>query len=129
MDRDRLLDEVARIAARHEGLRLLVLHGSRGRGDHHDRSDWDFGYLADTGFEASGLLADLMQALGDDVDLVDLARASALLRFRAARDGRPVHERGQGTFEAFALDATLFWCDAEPVIRRAQAGVLARLSR
>lgn len=34
--------------ARHDGLDLLVLRGSRARGDALPGSDWDLGYLGDT---------------------------------------------------------------------------------
>jgi hypothetical protein len=61
------------------------------------------------------------------VDLVDLAGAGALLRFRAARDGVLVLERRHDAFLDFRLDAVRFWCDAGPVIRAAQADVLASL--
>ena len=61
------------------------------------------------------------------VDLADLATTSALLRFRAARDGVPLVERPSGTFRRFQLEAVRFWCDAGPVIRAAHADVLASL--
>lgn len=116
------------MAAEHQGLRLLVLHGSRSRGGAHERSDWDLGYLAGPELDAAALQSAASRALGTDaVDVVDLARASALLRFHAARDGRCLYEAAPGVHEAFVLAATLFWCDAEPVIRRAQAVVLADL--
>ncbi len=110
------------------GMRLLVLHGSRARGDADPCSDWDFGYLAEDRLDPAALHARLTVAVGTDaVDLVDLARASALLRFRAARDGVPLLERPAGVFVEFQLDAVRFWCDAGPVIRAAQADVLAAL--
>jgi polymorphic toxin system nucleotidyltransferase-like protein len=37
-------DQFARIGARHSKLRLLLLFGSRARGDAQERSDWDLGY-------------------------------------------------------------------------------------
>lgn len=114
----------------HPELRVLLLHGSRARGDAHAGSDWDLGYLADGDLDLLALTAEAAAALGsDDVDVVDLARTSALLRFEAGRDGRLVHERSQGDHLAFVLEATHFWCDAEPVIRRAGAAVLAGLTR
>ncbi len=110
------------------GMRLLVLHGSRARGDAGPRSDWDFGYLADDRLDPATLHARLTVAVQTDaVDLVDLAGASALLRFRTARDGMPLFECPAGAFEEFQLDAVRFWCDAGPVIRAAQADVLAAL--
>ncbi len=110
------------------GVRLLVLHGSRGRGDAGPRSDWDFAYLADQRLDPTELLAKLTVAVGTDaVDLADLSTASALLRFRAARDGVALLERPPGAFLQFRLEAVRFWCDAGPVIRTAQADVLAAL--
>lgn len=74
--------------------------------------------------DPAGLHAVIAGALGTDD--VDVPRASALLRFEAARHGRCVHEGAAGAHEAFVLDAMLFWCDAEAVIRRAHAAVPAR---
>jgi predicted nucleotidyltransferase len=109
-------------------LRLLVLHGSRARGDHGPGSDWDFGVLADGEVDLPELVLALSQLLGTDaVDVVDLRRASALLRFRAARDGIPIVERAGAEFLRFQLEAVRFWCDAGPVIRAAQRDVLASL--
>lgn len=110
------------------GLRLMVLHGSRGRGDAGPRSDWDLGVLADGTADLGALSVALTVALGTDaVDVVDLARASALLRFRAARDGIVLHEGPPGEFERFRLEAIQFWCDAGPVIRTAHDELLASL--
>jgi predicted nucleotidyltransferase len=107
------------------GVRVLVLHGSRARGDHRPDSDWDFGFLGDPDF--GRLVGRLVEDLGDEaVDLVDLTRASALLRFRAAAEGRLVAGDGE-EFLRFRIQAVQFWCDAGPVIRAAQDGVLASL--
>jgi predicted nucleotidyltransferase len=121
---------VAAAAATHPALRLLVLYGSRARGDAGASSDWDFGYLADRGFDGLALTADLVRLLGTDrVDLVDLARASAQLRYRAAREGRCLHERERRAFDRFWLDAVSFWCDARGLIRAGYADVLRGLER
>lgn len=128
MDADGQLAAARAAIAHLEGLRLLVLHGSRGRGDDHAGSDWDFGYRGDEALEPAALHVALTRALGtEEIDLTDLDRASALLRFEAARRGRCVYEHTAGAFEAFVLAAALFWCDAEPVIRRAHEAVLAEL--
>lgn len=115
------------VAEKHAGLRLLLLYGSRARGDAHERSDWDVGYLG-TDVDHLGLLADVTSALGtDDVDLVDFRRASGLLTFRAAREGITVYERVPGIWAEFALTAALHWYDVEPVVRRTHADLLAGL--
>ena len=120
--------ELAAVAAECPGLELLVLHGSRARGDAHGRSDWDFGYQAEPGFDPDGLLARLAETLqADHIDLADLDRAGALLRFRVARDGVVIFEREPGRFERFWLDAVDTWCDLAPVLEPAYARVLDAL--
>jgi predicted nucleotidyltransferase len=115
------------------GVGVLVLHGSRARGDAGPAADWDLAYLTDDRLDApppdpSALVAAATGLLGTDaVDLVDLATASALLRFRAARDGVLLLETRDGAFLDFRLEAVRFWCDAGPVIRAAQDDVLASL--
>lgn len=125
--------ERARQIAPRPGLAALVLFGSRATGATHGASDWDFGVLRAAGSDGAGLdlealRADLTRAVGSDaVDLVDLGRASALLRYRVARDGRAIHEAARGAFLRFQIDATSFWCDVEPVLRRAHRSVLNAL--
>lgn len=109
------------------GVRLLVLHGSRARGTEYASSDWDLGVLTDGNADLATLAADLVAILGTDrVDLVDLDQASALLRYRAARDGVVLLDRDD-EFRHFQFEAVRFWCDAGPVIRCAQDDVLAAL--
>jgi predicted nucleotidyltransferase len=121
------LDRIEDVAARHPALELLVLLGSRATGTAHERSDWDFGVLARPGHDVDlpRLAADLMALVGDDdVDVVDLTRASAVLRRDAASVGVVLVERRPDAFLDFALEALTFWCDIEPVVRRAHAEVL-----
>ena len=118
------------LASRAAGLRLLVLHGSRARGDAHERSDWDFAYRADPGFDPDDLLARLVEHLrADRIDLADLDRAGALLRFRAARDAVVVFERAPRDFERFWLAAVDTWCDLAPVLEPAYARVLDKVAK
>ncbi|HXH06270.1 MAG TPA: nucleotidyltransferase domain-containing protein [Vicinamibacterales bacterium] len=116
-------------ATAYPGLRLLVLFGSRARGDAGPDADWDLAYLADSAFDPDALLADLAETLGADrIDLVDLARAGGQMRYRVARDGRVLYEAEPGGFRRFQLEAVLFWCDVEPIVARGYEDVLARLS-
>lgn len=117
-----LLRTVARQCA---GLELLVLHGSRARGDARDDSDWDFAYAAAPELDVSLLYADLALALKTDrVDLVDLATAGGLIRYRVARDGIVLLESKPGAFDRFWFAAVSFWCDAAPVLRAGYKSVL-----
>jgi predicted nucleotidyltransferase len=112
------------------GVQVLVLHGSRACGAAGPGSDWDFAVITDGATDLPALAAALTQLLGTDaVDIADLRRASALLRYRAARDGVVLVEARDGAFLAFQLEAVRFWCDAGPVIRAAHDDVLAALGK
>lgn len=116
------------VAARQHGLTLLVLFGSRARGDAAAHADWDFGFLSDSSVDPLTVMAALAEAVGSErLDLVDLARASGLLRYRAARDGVLVYEARPGIFDRFRFDAARFWYDAESVLRPGYDAVLDRL--
>ena len=112
------------------GLDVLFLFGSRARTDAHSGSDWDFGYLSEAGLDVEGLLTTLVAMVGTErVDLVDLSRASGLLRYRVARDGHVLFERTNGVADAFRLQAADFWCDAGALLQRGYDDVLAGLER
>lgn len=109
-------------------LQLLLLFGSRARGDARPGADWDFGYLAAPGLDVTALLVRLVEIVGSDrVDLADLGRATGLLRYRAARDGQLLFEARPGISDEFRLQAALFWCDAAPVLQRGYEELLAEL--
>lgn len=123
-----LMPSLQAVARAHEGLALLVLHGSRARGDAHAGSDWDFAYLAKPDFDAALLAADLVVALGTDhVDLANLASAGGLIRYRVARDGIVIFESEPEQFSRFWFNAVSFWCDAEPVLRAGYKSILDEL--
>jgi predicted nucleotidyltransferase len=120
--------DAAALGRKFPALRLLLLHGSRARGTPHTGSDWDFGYRGGPDLDALDLRMTLSLMLGTDaIDLVDLDRASGVLRYRAAADGKPLLERNGGEFEHFALEASHFWLDVEPTLRKAHGELLRRL--
>lgn len=123
-----VLRELHAVAARQPNLDLLLLFGSRGRGDAAPNADWDFGYLSNGAVDAAALLAALSAAVGSErIDLVDLAHTSGLLRYRAARDGILVYEAKPGACNRFRFEAARFWFDAEPVLRPGYDAILERL--
>ena len=123
-----LIGDLHSVAVRQRGLTLLVLFGSRARGDAAAHADWDFGFLSDSSVDPLTITAALAEAVGSErLDLVDLARASGLLRYRAARDGVLVYEARPGIFDRFRFEAARFWYDAEPVLRPGYDAVLDRL--
>jgi len=127
---ENLIASLGPIASSCAGLQLLVLHGSRARGDFHAQSDWDFAYQSNSTFDPDGLLAALADRLKvDRIDLADLERAGALLRYRVARDSVVLFERDPGRFQQFWLDAVDAWCDLAPVLEPLYAQVLETLPR
>ncbi len=111
-----LKERLAAVARAHD-LRLLLLFGSRARGDVTPHSDWDFAFLAATPVDSFRLSADLEDTVtSEHVDVVDLDRAGGLIRLKIAQDGIVVHEREPETFDDFRYAAALFWCDAGSVI-------------
>lgn len=78
-------------------LRLLVLHGSRARGDHHAHSDWDFAYQAAPGFDVDGLLTSLVEAVhpSHSSHWLDLVATSPE---HSSRQGRAVAEVTETTY-------------------------------
>jgi uncharacterized protein len=123
-----LRDSLNRLAQATPDLRLLLLYGSRARGESHAQSDWDFGYAGGPRLDAAALLAGVVEIIRDDrVDLVNLATAGGLLRYRSARDGVVLFESSPRLGEQFRLDAAGFWCDAGPVLQRGYQAVLERI--
>jgi predicted nucleotidyltransferase len=85
-----------------EGLRLILLFGSVASGREYRGSDVDLGFLFDRPFDILVLTNRVIQLLRTDrVDVVDLSRASPLLKYSAIRQGRVVFEQTPGLFNIF----------------------------
>jgi uncharacterized protein len=94
-------------------LKLLILFGSRARGDNYEDSDWDFAMLFDENlrqqYELGGgdryrswiLLQQLFDLGDDEMDWIDLKGASELLAHTIARDGVVLYEHEPGLFAEF----------------------------
>ncbi|PHV64002.1 nucleotidyltransferase domain-containing protein [Cyanobacterium aponinum UTEX 3221] len=94
-------------------LKMLILFGSRARGDIHDKSDWDFAVFYDekmrkkycenkpfSYFEVPSILEDLFE-INDSIDVVDLNNCSARIADRVATDGILLYEIEEGLFNNF----------------------------
>ena len=124
------MQQVQAAVAHTTGLDVLFLFGSRTRGDAHSQSDWDFAYSGSPDLDPTDLLTKLVLAVGTDrVDLVNLERASGLLRYRVARDGQVLAERTPGAADHFRLMAIEFWCDVGPLLEREYDALLVDLKR
>jgi predicted nucleotidyltransferase len=124
------LRQVVDLARESPGLELLVLFGSRARGESHPGSDWDFGYLGTAELDPDALLARLVLLLDTDrIDLVNLDRTNGLLRFRVASEGQTLFESRPGTFDDFWLEAVPFWWDMGPIFQAGYEDILQGLKK
>jgi uncharacterized protein (DUF433 family)/predicted nucleotidyltransferase len=100
-------------------ITLLVLFGSRARGDHSEKSDWDFAFLCDEelrqhyekgGWDAYRMWGILQDAyhLGDaQIDVVEMKGCSEVLAHHIARDGQVIYEQKAGEFAQFQQRALM----------------------
>lgn len=95
-------------------LKLLVLFGSRARGDHFPSSDWDFALLFDEKlrqqyepgrdwncYRSWSVLQQILGLDDDEIDWIDLKNASDVLAHTIASEGKVIYEKTAGEFEAF----------------------------
>ncbi len=123
-------------------LKLLVLFGSRARGDAYERSDWDFAILCDKeerkkaiedqyyGFlEVHNAIKDCFEIGGEHMDVVDVTRCSVLIAHYIARDGVLLYERDIGIFEQFCKQALMSELELKALQRELREKVEMSLRR
>ena len=104
-----------------KGLQLVVLFGSVASGKVHKRSDIDLAFLFDKQADILALTNHVIRLLhNDQVDVVDLRRASPLLKYSAVKSGRLLYERAPGIFNEFYSLAFRRYVDTKK-LRDAQA--------
>src|SRR3990167_2018061 len=85
-----------------EGLRLILLFGSVATGKVNKKSDIDLAFLFDKPIDMLALTNRVIRLLRtDNIDVIDLRRASPLLKYSAVRHGKPLYEREPGMFNEF----------------------------
>lgn len=99
-------------------LRMLILFGSRARGDTHAKSDWDFAVLYDEALRNQSVsgygwleiyeaLSDCFQISQDKIDVVEINTCSPTIAHYIARDGKLLYEQSTGLFEEFKRKALM----------------------
>jgi len=116
------VSELSAVAEKYD-LALIILHGSQAKGTAKPGSDYDIAVLRREGAldadQMLHLLLDLGQALGSErVDLVDLHRASPLLKYEAVRSAQVLYEAKPGTFNLFHVLAWKLYQDDHYDLRR-----------
>jgi predicted nucleotidyltransferase len=107
---NRLVEKITAIVEKLPNLKLLILFGSRARGEHKPDSDWDFAVLYEERSDRKDissllkiytLLEQAFEIPDDKIDVVDLKECSPILAHYVARDGQLLYERETGLFEVF----------------------------
>jgi len=99
-------------------LELIILFGSRAKGYAREDSDCDVGVLRKEGLVPAERFLELAFRLTralkmGDVDLVDLRRASPILKYAAASSAKVLYEAEPGAFTRFLLLAWKMYQDAK----------------
>ena len=106
------------------GLQLVVLFGSLAKGLRGKNSDIDLAFLYDAPFDEMQLTNRVSQLLRSDaIDVVDLRKASPLLKFSAMRYGQALYEGSPGAFTNFYSLAFRRYVDTKK-LRDAQRSVV-----
>ncbi len=129
VDMDRLREAVRRVCERHPTIRAAFVFGSQATGEARPDSDIDLAIWFSAYPEPDYMIEledDLIYSVSedigrDDIDLVVLNSANALLRFNATDKGIPLYERARG--DAMLADCISFkmWVDERQIwMRRAR---------
>jgi uncharacterized protein len=131
-----LYNEIPRIVEQIPYLRLLVVFGSRARGDNVSSSDWDFALLFDeqlrqqcepinswNQYRPWMVLQQIFELDDDEIDWVDLGKASELLANEIAKDGVAIYERELGIFSQFQ-QGSLLTDERRREIRKSQREII-----
>ena len=110
-------------------LQLVILFGSTVTGASHKHSDIDLGFLFDQPIDILDLTNRVITLLHtDNADVVDLRRASPLLKASSVKQGVLLYERSPGLFHEFTSLAMRSFIDTKK-LREAQGKGIERFLR
>lgn len=102
-------------------LQLVLLFGSAVTERIHKHSDIDLAFLFDRAVDIIALTNKVIRLLHtDNIDVIDLRRASPLLRFSVVKNGKLIYEKKQGMFNEFYSLAFKMYVDTKK-LRDAQS--------
>lgn len=97
-----------------KSLQLVLLFGSAASGKTHKQSDIDLAFLFDTPADILTITNKVISFLHtDNVDVVDLRRASPLLKFSIMKNSILIYEREPGIFNEFYSLASRMYIDTK----------------
>ncbi len=113
MDTSQHISEIATLARQYK-LEFVALFGSQATGTLHKKSDVDIAVISHSPVDAIKLAVAFDTILGrDDVEVVNLAKASPTLMYAVARDGKVLYEENENAFLRWRVYAAKIWMDTE----------------
>ena len=104
-----------------EGLQFILLFGSAAQEKRHKQSDIDLAFFYDRPVDIIELTNKVIRLLHtDSIDVIDLSRASPLLRFSAVKNGKILYAKTPGVFHRYCSLAFRMYADSKK-LRDAQA--------
>lgn len=112
-----------------QSIHLIAVFGSVATATTHRRSDIDIAVLAGQPVDIVAMTVNVMRLLGtDQVDVVDLRRASPVLAMAVARTGKPLFERSSGLFNAFCSRAARMYADTHKLREARERSITSYLA-
>lgn len=97
-----------------KGLQLVILFGSAASGKTHRNSDIDIAFLFEKSVDILELTNTVIRLLhNDNVDVIDLRRASPLLKFSVVKKGKLLFEKSPVEFNEFCSLAFRMYVDTQ----------------
>ncbi len=132
MTLDDLTSRLSRILSGRPEVRVAFLFGSSVTRGSDQARDVDVAVTFSSPvrlLEQTDLAGRLEEAVGRDVDLVDLDTASTVLRWEVARVGIPLWAADPADIVAFRARAPLEYFDLQPFLERESAGLRRALEK
>jgi predicted nucleotidyltransferase len=111
MNIETIKPKIAEVAEKY-GLSFVVLFGSQATGRTHPKSDVDLGVISSNEFDRIKLMSDMDKVFGrDDVQAVDLSKASPTLMRAVVKDGKLLYEKERTIYLRWKFYAIRVWME------------------
>lgn len=113
MDFDSTKPQIKALAEKYN-IEFVVLFGSQATGRTHSKSDIDIAVISKNKLDIPHLMSEMSEIFKkEDVQVVDLAKASPTLMYAVIKEGKALYENHQYAFVNWKLYAIKIWMDTK----------------